>query len=467
MLRHLQNEMEISKRGAVWIDQEIFSALKYPDVLVSAVLETTEQLKTALPEAQMPGFWRRLFSKQKPDPLHLQMNQMIQNLRTLKTSPDNREIQWTHTSNSADELDALGTVRATGAEVKVGGRSTNSEGVTSIETVTASKEEYLELALTDFRSLLKDVSTRLGGGFVFMDDLYQLNRADQPRVLGYMHRLVKDTGLWLKIGTLRSATTVYRSNPPQGMQLRHDAQEIALDRQFRVYGQSQEFLERILQELCVRAQVDSSRLFTKGALDRLMLASGGVARDYLVLTSGAINKAQSRGRTSKSGTDRVIVEDVNNAAADIAPAKLTDLKEDVPQEARELEALVYDLTEFCRFTKCAYFLIDTQDDVLSHQVDSLQNLRFANLIHESETVPDRSSQRFNVWLLDVAMLSSQRAARNVDFDGWDKREARRQRRLIYTVDWQDRAGAPGRDAAGRFQRTESVRPDDGSESTLF
>jgi len=104
LLRHLQNEMEISKRGAVWIDQEIFSALKYPDVLVSAVLETTEQLKTALPEAQMPGFWRRLFSKQKPDPLHLQMNQMIQNLRTLKTSPDNREIQWTHTSNSADEL---------------------------------------------------------------------------------------------------------------------------------------------------------------------------------------------------------------------------------------------------------------------------------------------------------------------------------------------------------------------------
>jgi hypothetical protein len=30
---------------------------------------------------------------------------------------------------------------------------------------------------------------------------------------------------------------------------------------------------------------------------------------------------------------------------------------------------------------------------------------------ESETIPDRGSQRFNVWLLDVAELSAQRAPR--------------------------------------------------------
>jgi hypothetical protein len=69
---------------------------------------------------------------------------------------------------------------------------------------------------------------------------------------------------------------------------------------------------------------------------------------------------------------------------------------------------------------------------LSAQVDKLQHLRFAHLLSESETVPDRGSQRFNVWLLDVAELSAQRAAAHMDFLGWEDREKRRNRKLIFT-----------------------------------
>lgn len=467
LLRHLQSELELHSRGAIWMDQEIFSALKFPDVLVSAVLETTEGLRRALPTPLQSSWFRRRFGRHEVEPLHARLDQMIANLRTLKQSPSDRQIQWTHKSNAKNGMEALGTISLKSLGGNVTSTKTKENDIVSIETVSTSKEEYLELALTDFRRILTEVAVKLNGGFVFMDDLYHLNRADQPRVLGYMHRLVKDTGLWLKIGTLRSATTIYRSNPPEGMQLRHDAQEIALDRQFRLYGQTREFLETILGQICDQTNVDMRTLFTKGALDRLMLASGGVARDYLVLASGAINKAKSRGPSSKSGTDRVIVEDVNGAAADIAPSKLSELKEDVPLEARGLEACVYDLTEFCRHTGCAYFLVDTQDEILAHQIDALQNLRFANLIHESETIPDRASQRFNVWLLDVAMLSSQRAARKIDFDGWERREQRRQRRLIYSADWKSQQGVPGRDSAGRFSGPqaqtgdETGRPDEG------
>lgn len=461
LLRHLQSELEAESRGAIWMDQEIFSALKFPDVLVSAVLETSEGLRRALPAPHKVGWWKRMFAPPEVDPLNARLDQMIANLRALKQSPSDRQIQWTHKSNSKDGVELLGTITTKNVGLKAGSTSASDHDVTSVETVSTSKEEYLELALTDFRSLFTEVAAKLQGGFIFVDDLYHLNRADQPRVLGYMHRLVKDTGLWLKIGTLRSATTIYRSNPPQGMQLRHDAQEIALDRQFRLYGQTKEFLETILGQICHEAHVDMRLLITQGALDRLMLASGGVARDYLVLASGAINKARSRGPSSKTGTGRVIVEDVNGAAADIAPSKLSELKEDVPQEARDLEARVYDLTEFCRHTGCAYFLVDTQDEVLGHQIDALQNLRFTNLIHESETIPDRASQRFNVWLLDVAMLSAQRAAQKIDFDGWERREQRRQRRLIYSSDWKIRQGNPGRDSTGKFSTSNAPRLTEG------
>ena len=126
-------------------------------------------------------------------------------------------------------------------------------------------------------------------------------------------------------------------------------------------------------------------------------------------------------------------------------AKFDDLKADEPTEAAELADLVRRLTEFCRARKRAYFLIAADSVKLSDQVDKLQHLRFAHLLVESETVPDQGSQRFNVWLLDVAELSSQRATPGMDFLGWEEREKRRSRKLIFTgeEDAAARAGGSG------------------------
>ena len=84
--------------------------------------------------------------------------------------------------------------------------STERMATTSSEIVDGTKEEYLERALTGYRDLITRTSEQVGGGFVFVDDLYQIKRQDQPEVLGYLHRLVKDTGLWLKIGSIRYST---------------------------------------------------------------------------------------------------------------------------------------------------------------------------------------------------------------------------------------------------------------------
>ncbi|MCQ4084428.1 hypothetical protein NGB36_28570 [Streptomyces sp. RB6PN25] len=80
---------------------------------------------------------------------------------------------------------------------------------------------------------------------------------------------------------------------------------------------------------------------------------------------------------------------------------------------------------------------------MSDQINKLQHLRFTHLLVESETVPDKGSQRFNVWLLDVAELSAQRATTGMDFLKWEKRENRRQRRLIFTVDATSSAAVAG------------------------
>ena len=311
-------------------------------------------------------------------------------------------------------------------------KSTDHNVTTASEVIDGTKEEYLERALAGYRSLIIKTATWVDGGFIFVDDLYQISRSDQPQVLGYLHRLIKDTGVWLKIGSIRYSTVTFKPTPPTGMQRGHDAQEVALDRGLRYLLVTQQFLEQILSQIAKKAGISLDQLITPEARKRLVLAAGGVARDYLRITAAAIDEARNRGVTPKSGSHRVIVDDVNKAAGRLSPAKFDDLKADEPDEAMALAKLVRNLTEFCRARGHAYFLIATDNIDLSVQVDKLQHLRFAHLLVESETVPDRGSQRFNVWLLDVAELSAQRAAEHMDFLGWEEREKRRNRKLIFT-----------------------------------
>jgi hypothetical protein len=439
LLRYLQHQMIASGRVAAWIDQEIFSNLSYPDVLVTVLHELMKSLsETLAANIRTTSNQHRQFSlRRKPA---LPASQLLDELRStivelekLKFAPLNRRIEWKVTQGTSNSSNTSAGLRMELVSLQAGVGSTDQTSTTASETVDGTKEEYLERALTGYRELITKTANEVGGGFVFVDDLYQIKREDQPQVLGYLHRLVKDTGLWLKIGSIRYSTITFKpGNPPRGMQRGHDAHEVPLDRGLRHFQSTQNFLEKILSQIGQKVEVDMYDLLTDDARKRLVLAAGGVARDYLVLTAGAIEEARNRGVTVKTGSHRIIVEDINKAAGLLSPAKFEDLKVDEPQEAIELSRLVRKLTEFCRERKSAYFLIATDNTELSAQVDKLQHLRFTHLLVESETIPDRGSQRFNVWLLDVAELSAQRATTGMDFLGWENREKRRNRRLIFT-----------------------------------
>src|SRR5215211_5296347 len=111
LLRYLQRRLTAEGRAAVWIDQEIFSNLAYPDVLVSAVLEVMESVQATLCDKQKGmraarSLWERILLR-----VHLrrlkgrlltikqtisQLDQGISNLRTLKYAPLTSKVQWVH-----------------------------------------------------------------------------------------------------------------------------------------------------------------------------------------------------------------------------------------------------------------------------------------------------------------------------------------------------------------------------------
>lgn len=439
LLRKLQSERSAAGQLAVWVDQEVFANLSFPDVLVSSVetvvggVRDSVESRLIAKRGELP-WWRRLFARRSKEVTDLLdgLSAVQENLKRLKFAPLESSIEWTraHAARSSAEIVGTVSVRETGVKGSIG--ALDERSVQSRETVVSSKGEFLERALPDFKTLLTRAAQITSGGVILVDDVYHLNRADQPQVLGYLHRLIKDSGYWLKIGSIRYLTQTYTTDQrPTGMQMGHDAHLIALDDGMQRLQVSSAWLQDIIRELAPKADVSIDKLFSPNSLDRMALASGCIARDYLTIAGAAIEEARNRPSTTKAGMHRVTVEDVNRAAGVLAPAKLDDMQKDAPEEAAQLRVLINQLTDFCRGNKRAYFLVDASDRNMIDRMELLRHLRFVHLLERSETVKSVTTQRYDIWLLDVSQLAAQRATQQMDFSGWQDREKRRSRVLIF------------------------------------
>jgi hypothetical protein len=120
-----------------------------------------------------------------------------------------------------------------------------------------------------------------GPAFLLLDDLYHIRKSDQAEVIDYLHRIAKGLNLWIKVGTIRHRSRWYAfSDPPRGMKLGDDAEEIDLDVTLEKYDLTKRFLLRILEQFSRETGLKLDDILTDGARDRLVLASGGVARDF-------------------------------------------------------------------------------------------------------------------------------------------------------------------------------------------
>lgn len=443
LLRNVQADLRSQNRLVAWADQETFKALSYPDVLVGALAEIFSQFANQLgqnhPEKRRSWWQWRSPDLSNEQILVRQLNQVVASLLDLKKAPSESEVEWTesHAAEIQDALSTSGSVSGTfemfRAEVsrKRTRASKHTNGSEVAHRYRASKTEHLERALSSYRALMSAVGSLCPDSYIILDDFYHLREQDQPNIAGYFHRAVKDTDIWLKFGSISLWTRLYAGgSPPVGVQVPHDARSLTLDRGLQQFASSKRFLEKILNALASEAGVKTEKLFSDGGMDRLVLAAGGVPRDYIGLVSESIAAAKNRGPSPKVGSERVIAEDVNTAAGRTVETKFNDLEEDARGESSTLRQLVVDLTNHCRTINSACFLINTNDTDLIGQVNRLQNMRFVHLIDSNETLPNQQSDRYNVYVLDVSQLAAQRAWR-VDFMGWTKREGRRARKLVY------------------------------------
>ena len=246
--------------------------------------------------------------------------------------------------------------------------------------------------------------------YIFLDDLHYLPRAEQPKLLDLIHSAVRDSDAWLKIAGIRHLTRWFQAKPLLGLQTGHDADHIDLDVTLEKPSQAKTFLEQVFLSYAKYVGISSlSNILSPTALDRLVLASGAVPRDYLTLSANAINQARTREKARLVG-----VQDVGKSAGEIAEIKISELEEDsasnkgMSNRIKSLDQLL----AFCKEKSCSFFRIDFRDrDDHPEEYRIIRELMDGRLIHlvrASLSDIQEQGRKYEVYMLDLSQFSSER-----------------------------------------------------------
>ena len=173
---------------------------------------------------------------------------------------------------------------------------------------------------------------------------------------------------------------------------------------------------------------------TEGAINRLVLASGGVARDFLSIFRRSVDVARERSGGPRG--EKVGAEDVNVAAGEYDSTKREEFTRDTLDDNVTLEDEFQKLRKFCldeNNSNC--FLLDKEqrgNDVdLIHE---LVDLKLVHLVRSRVTVRNRASRIYEAYMLDLSQYAGARKRRDLELiEFWkpSSADALRKSSLIY------------------------------------
>lgn len=253
--------------------------------------------------------------------------------------------------------------------------------------------------------------------YVFIDELHYLPVREQPKLLDLVHAICRDSDAWMKVAAIRHLARWFQPSPAMGLETGHDADHIDLDVTLENPSRAKTFLEEVLKSYAKHVGIPSPlTIFSPSALDRLVLASGAVPRDYLVLSANSIRQAQRRANARTVG-----VQDVNKSSGDAAKLKNAELEDDAASleaSARPIADAAQRLRAFCiDERKCTFFRVDFRDKE-SHPeeyglLQGLMDLRLVHLVSSSLSDEREAGRRAEVFMLDLSYFTSHRFKRGL------------------------------------------------------
>lgn len=452
LLRKAAADLTVDRAPIAWVDLEPFKGHTYPDLILSVLIATLKAFRAwldgaAVATANKKSFWSKLFGKTPSKPaynkaqckaLSERLRKEIETLEVQLHSTDEADLKVKTAASEAVALEGVSSAGVSGPGVQLGAKAKSSESSNKTaeieEQFKRSKVDFLRRHVMDYQALFDELATiSQCDSFLFLDDLYHIRKDNQPSVVDYMHSIAKGHRLWLKFGTIRHRTEWYiHGNPPVGVKLGDDADEIDLDLTLEKYTLTKEFLAKILSNLTHAVELVPSDLLTDGAIDRLVLASGGVARDFLSIFRRAVDVARERGR------DRINAEDINVAAGEYDSSKREEFKRDTySDEEDSLDTVFQRVRDFCLEKVNSNCFLLNKDARGSHidQIHELVDLKLLHLVRSRVTVKTtRQGKIYEAYMLDLSQYAGARKRRGLEIvEFWkdDAADSLRRTSLIF------------------------------------
>jgi hypothetical protein len=296
------------------------------------------------------------------------------------------------------------------------------------------KVQPIENRLADYKAAIQEAlhDSDVESGVFIIDDFYLISREVQPDVIDYVHRLLRDTDLFFKVGTVQHRTTLVRDTGlHQGVQSFADVDGLNLDRTLEDLDQTSAYLEAMLRELAKSKGIDDVlTIMSEEARKDLTLLAGGVPRDYLNIFVGGLALARAA-----PNRRRITPTDLRKAAVALSnETKLRDLRADAGGVDPALEGVFVDLVRFCLSEKRkTAFLVphdQIQADPDTHElIQQLMDFKLIHLVEPSTSAASGRPGRFAAYTLDFSLFMEPRR-RNIEIvKFWETDDQRRRVKL--------------------------------------
>ncbi len=445
------DELVSNGNPVAFVDLEPFKGHQYPDIIISVLLATFGkfrkwlQYQKEIELSKRPRlYWLKKWEREKYQNIIVLINSFDQEIKelTIQLQLSDNAIIKENKSRGRKSIDKIQSKIKTGLadtslEAEIANQLEQYSNQGHEEEFRRNKKEFLLRKILSYQTLFLNLNTiRENDAYLFLDDLYHILRKDQPDLIDYFHKISKGNNLWIKIATIRNRTSWYIHTPqPIGVKIGDDIEEINLDLTLEKFSMSKSFLKSIL-ELYVSetSSPKISEIVSDGGIDRLVLSSGGVARDFLGLFRRSVDEARERLKRSNYEHARGLkigAEDANVAAGTYGELKREEFQRDTLEDRNKLEEVFNKIKKFClETTKRNIFLVDHENNI--EEMDYVQELLDLRLLHQIKsrvTVSQKPGSIYRAYLLDVSQYTGERARRDVEVvDFWKESEKEKVRR---------------------------------------
>lgn len=259
---------------------------------------------------------------------------------------------------------------------------------------------------------------------LYLDDFYQIALERQVKVIQYLHDVYKnceDKSFCFKICTLPNRLKINYDNE-NTLSLKDDFSSINLDRNLSNIDSTKEYLLQILSSLNKNLNIkprDIEQLFSnKEALINLIIGSGGIPRDFLIMFADVVNSVRANKETkitksaiySVVNTMRIDKDENIEFDADITMDMIERAKQEIENE------IVIN-----RNTNVFLFSHNETDDKLA-LMKNLVNSRYLHIIKDKPSSENKKKEMFTAYLVDMSFYTNgkQKKRNFEDKPFWEK-----------------------------------------------